>query len=90
MNQSRLRMIEWLLVAALFYGLALVMQSHGYAGPLQTLAWKLGHVTIGGFAGYWLDRTAFRDRVNVHTPPLVMIRRAIIIFGAMYTIGAGM
>lgn len=90
MNKSKLRMIEWLLVAALFYSASLVMLRHGYGGPLQTLTWKLGHVTLGGFAGYWLDRTAFRDRVVCDTPPMVMIRRAIIIFGAMYTLGAGM
>lgn len=90
MPKSKLRMIEWLLVAALFYGSALLMLGHGYNGPLQTLTWKLGHVTLGGFAGYWLDRTAFRDRIVSNTPPLVMIRRAIIMFGAMYTLGAGM
>lgn len=90
MRNSNLRMIEWLLVAALFYGAALAMLHHGISGPAQTLTWKLGHVTLGGFAGYWLDRTAFRDRVVLDTPPLVMIRRAIIMFGAMYTLGAGM
>ncbi|HTD05868.1 putative holin [Undibacterium sp.] len=87
---NKLRMIQWLLVAALLYALALTMLRAGYGGPLQTLTWKLGHVTMGGFAGYWLDRTAFRDRIVWDTQPLVMIRRAIIMFGAMYTLGAGM
>ncbi|MFZ6644440.1 hypothetical protein ACO0LO_01880 [Undibacterium sp. TJN25] len=87
---NKLRMIEWLLIAALFYALALIMLSAGYGGPLQTLTWKLGHVTMGGFAGYWLDRAAFRDRITLDSHALVMIRRAIVIFGAMYTLGAGM
>ncbi|AKU21891.1 hypothetical protein ACZ75_10845 [Massilia sp. NR 4-1] len=83
-------MIEWLLVAVLFYALALVMLHTNYSGPLQTLTWKLGHVTLGGFAGYWLDRTAFRVRMCAAADPLMMIRRAIIMAAAMYTLGTGL
>jgi hypothetical protein len=87
---NKTRMIEWLLLAALFYAVAYIMLLQGHNGPIQTLTWKLGHVTLGGFAGYWLDRAAFRDRINKLSPPLMMIRRSIIMFGAMYTLGAGM
>lgn len=87
---NKTRMIEWLLLAALFYAVAYIMLLLGNNGPIQTLTWKLGHVTLGGFAGYWLDRAAFRDRINKTSPPLMMIRRSIIMFGAMYTLGAGM
>lgn len=87
---NTLRMIEWLLIALTFYGVSLLMQMHDDQGPVQTVIWKLGHVTMGGYAGYWIDRTAFRDRICQESHPLVMLRRAIIIVGAMYTIGTGL
>lgn len=87
---NKLRMIEWLAVAVVLYALALSMLHTGYNGPLQTLTWKLGHVTLGGWAGYWLDRAAFRDRIQSSSPPLVMIRRAVIMAAAMYTLGTGL
>lgn len=87
---DRTRMMNWLMVAALFYAVAYAMFSADVTGPFQTLAWKLGHVTLGGYLGYRLDRAAFRDRISPTTPPLVMVRRAIIMVGAMYTLGAGM
>ena len=89
-DYNKSRMLEWLLVALLLYAAAYGMLTLQYSGPIQTLVWKLGHVTMGGYAGYWLDRAAFRDRIMPFTDPLVMIRRAIIMFGAMYTLGAGM
>ncbi len=84
------RMLNWLMVAALFYGIAYAMFAAEVTGPFQTLAWKLGHVTLGGYVGYRLDRAAFRDRLNPTTPPLIMIRRAIVMVGTMYVIGMGM
>lgn len=89
-KSDKSRMIEWLLVAALFYAVAYAMFWAGVTGPFQTLAWKLGHVTLGGYAGYRLDRAAFRDRITAATHPLSMIRRAIVMFAAMYTLGTGM
>jgi hypothetical protein len=83
-------MVEWLIIALAFYATALLMLQLGHQGPVQTIIWKLGHVTMGGYAGYWIDRAAFRDRIRQDSQPLVMIRRAIIIFGAMYTIGTGL
>lgn len=87
---DKVRMLNWLLVAALFYAVAYAMFWADVTGPFQTLAWKLGHVTLGGFVGYRLDRAAFRDRVTPMTPPLVMLRRAIVMVGAMYVLGVGM
>ena len=84
------RMMKWLLVALMLYTAAFVMLQAGYSGPVQTVVWKLGHVTLGGYAGYWLDRAAFRDRIRWDTPPLVMIRRAVIMAAAMYTLGTGL
>jgi len=88
--KSCARMIEWLLVAIVLYSLSLVMLHAGVGGPLQTLTWKLGHVTMGGWAGYWIDRAAYRDRIRWDSHPLLMIRRAIIIAAATYTLGAGL
>jgi hypothetical protein len=87
---DKTRMINWLLVAGLFYAVAYGMLVAEVSGPFQTLAWKLGHVTLGGFVGYRLDRAAFRDRITPMTPPLTMIRRAIVMIGAMYVLGVGM
>jgi hypothetical protein len=89
-RRDLMRMAEWLLVALVLYVSALLLMRHGDAGPVQTLIWKLGHVTLGGYAGYWIDRKAFRDRIRQDSHPLVMIRRAIIIFGSMYTLGTGL
>lgn len=89
-RRNLLRMAEWLLVAFILYASALLLMRHGVSGPVQTLVWKLGHVTLGGYAGYWIDRHAFRDRIRGDSHPLVMIRRAIIIFGSMYTLGTGL
>lgn len=87
---DKTRMINWLMVAALFYAVAYAMFAAEITGPFQTLAWKLGHVTLGGFVGYRLDRAAFRDRISPLTPPLVMVRRAIVMVGAMFVLGMGM
>lgn len=84
------RMVEWFVIAILLYAAAFTMLYLGYSGPAQTVVWKLGHVTLGGFAGYWLDRAAFRDRIYYGTPPLIMLRRAIIMTGAMFTLGVGL
>ncbi|MDQ2822441.1 MAG: putative holin [Pseudomonadota bacterium] len=87
---DKTRMINWLMVAAFFYAVAYAMFSAEVSGPFQTLFWKLGHVTLGGYVGYRLDRAAFRDRITPLTPPLLMIRRAIVMVGAMYVLGMGM
>ncbi|MYM80556.1 hypothetical protein GTP44_01095 [Duganella sp. FT50W] len=84
------RMIEWLLVAALFYWLATQLPITGHLAAIQTLLWKLGHVTLGGFIGYWLDRMAFRDRMDYGTPPMLMMRRAVIMAASMFTLGTGL
>lgn len=89
-NRDKIRMIEWLLMAAFFYAAAIVLLKLGVSGPIQTVAWKLGHVTLGGYLGYRIDRAGFRDRITLASPPLLQIRRAIIMFAAMYTLGAGL
>jgi hypothetical protein len=87
-----LRMGHWLILALLFYFAAVCMANQGmdYYPQAQTVLWKLGHLTIAAFAGYWIDRNAFRDRMSVDASPLLHLRRAIIIVGAMIAISLGM
>lgn len=89
-DKDKLRMIEWLAVAATLFISASVLLMLGIKGPYQTLLWKLGLVTLGGFVGYRLDRAAFRDRIAIDSPPLLMIRRAIIMFAAILGLGAAL
>ncbi len=89
-NRDKLRMIEWLAVAALLFASSSTLLMLGIKGPYQTLLWKLGLVTLGGFAGYRMDRSAFRDRITVDSHPLIMIRRAIIMLAAIYGLGAAL
>jgi hypothetical protein len=87
---DKFRMVEWLVIAAVFYVLALEVFS-GEQPQLQTLFWKLGNVTVASFLGYLIDRRAFPyARVAVDSPPLWFIRRAIIMAATMLTIGLGL
>lgn len=83
-------MFEWLAVALWLFAAAGLMSTLGIRGPFQTLVWKLGLVTLGGFVGYRLDRAAFRDRISIDSPPLIMIRRAIIMLASIYGLGAAL
>ncbi|MGP1675941.1 MAG: putative holin [Burkholderiales bacterium] len=85
---DKFRMIQWLAIAAVFYALALTVFA---AQPqLQTLAWKLGNVTVAGFVGYWIDRRAFRKAITPYSPPLEQIRRAVIMAAAMLSVSLGL
>ncbi len=80
------RMFPWLLFAAVFYVIAL-----NVAMPqVQTLCWKLGNVTVAAFVGYWIDRHAFRDRIDAMSSGLMLIRRALIIAAAMISVALGL
>jgi len=85
---DKLRMAQWLALAALFYGLALTV--FGGQPQLQTLAWKLGNVTVAAWVGYWLDRRAFRLPITPKSPGLEQIRRAIIMAAAMLAVSLGL
>lgn len=86
---DKMRMGQWLFLALVFYGLAL--WAFGDQPQLQTLAWKLGNLTVSGFMGYWIDRCAFYDaRPDATTTPLWHIRRAIIMAAAMIAVATGL
>jgi hypothetical protein len=84
------RMIEWLILAVVFYVVAVVLTLKApHLGTLQTLFWKLGHVTVGAFLGYWVDRMAL-GRVNPESEGLRKVARAIIIFAAVFGVAGGL
>lgn len=91
-----LRMSHVLLMAFTFYLIASITAGVGmtFFPQLQTVCWKLGHITMGAYVGYWIDRHTFQDRFNntsdVATPPLLHVRRAIVMVGAMIAVALGM
>ena len=87
MIADKLRMAQWLLLAVVFYGVALSV-----AQPqVQTLCWKLGNVTVASFVGYWIDRRAFYlHRIDVGSEPPMLLRRAIIMAAAMLAVSLGL
>ena len=86
------RMLQWLLISFCLYAFAIALANKGidFYPQIQTVSWKLGHLTIAAFFGYWIDRNAFRDRITPDSIPLITIRRAIIIMGSMIAISLGM
>ena len=83
-----LRMIQWLLLAALFYTLALL--AFGTQPQLQTLCWKLGNVTLAAYVGFWIDRHLARAPLTKRSEWYEHIRRAIIVAAAMLAVGMGL
>ena len=87
--KDKFRMSQWLLLAVVFYATALWV--FGDQPQLQTLAWKLGNLTVASFVGYWIDRRAFMDaRLDPHSPPLLQMRRAMIMAAAMLAVAMGL
>ena len=87
MKAERLRMSQWLALAIIFYGLT---QVPGLPAALQTVAMKLGNVTIGAFVGYWIDRLASRLRITAISTDHEHLRRAIIMAAAMLCVSLGL
>ena len=87
MNAERLRMSQWLLLAILFYALT---QFGGLPATIQTVAMKLGNVTVGAFIGYWIDRLASRLRITANSTDQEHLRRAIIMAAAMLCVSLGL
>ena len=83
---DKLRMVQWLLIAALLYLAAM----HVAQPQFQIVLWKTGHITVAAFAGYWIDRAAARKRLTHTSPGSEHMRRAIIISAAMLAVSMGM
>lgn len=86
------RMFHWLLWAVFFYTQAIIFASFGmdFFPQIQTVSWKLGHLTSAAFVGYWIDRSVFRNRITTDSHPLHEIRRAIIIGCTMLGVSLGL
>lgn len=79
------RMLHWLALAALFYILAMYTPHP----QLQTLLWKLGHITIASFVGYWVDRNLY-GRVSLVDRGERLMARAIIVAAAILGMAFGL
>jgi hypothetical protein len=91
---DKFRMAQWFLLSVLAYVLATLMAgipSETDAGMwprVQTILWKVGHLNLAAYLGYWIDRRAFHTlRITRSSHPNEQIRRAIIIVGAMVAYG---
>lgn len=85
--KERLRMFQWALTAAALYFAAFLLVKYPQA---QIICMKLGHITLASYAGYWVDRHAFRDRLGWDSPSLFHVRRAMIISAAILAMAMGL
>jgi hypothetical protein len=79
-------MVEWLAIAALFYLLAMYAVSQP---QMQTALWKCGHITIGAFAGYWIDRNLY-GRIDDAAQSGRMVARAVVVAAAIVGMAFGL
>jgi len=77
---DKLRMLVWLLCGlALYWCAALVGQE---SPAVQTVFYKLGHVTTLAWFGYWISRNAI-GRVADDSSPNEKLARAVLIAGVI-------
>jgi hypothetical protein len=90
---DKMRMAQWLLLSVVLYLLSTLLASmHGATDAglyprLQTVMWKAAGLNLSAFVGYWIDRRAFRLRIDSASPAGEHIRRAIIIGASMLAFG---
>lgn len=89
MKTETMRMVEWLLLAAVFYIGVIALRAANLEPQVQVVLWKLGNVTVAAYVGYWMDRRAF-TRVVITSAPLEQVRRAIIMAAAMLSVSLGL
>ena len=80
------RMLHWLLLAGIFYAIALSVPWP----QVQTLCWKLGNVTVAAYVGYFIDRHMSRKPITAGSSDLEYIRRAIGMAAAMLSVALGL
>jgi hypothetical protein len=90
-NKFQFRMFQWFITAMVLFGVAAACALSGIIElrPVGAIASKAGNVTLAAFIGYWIDRQAFKDRLDAGVDPMRQLRRAIIIGFAMYAIAGG-
>lgn len=96
---DKARMLQWLLLALLAYLIAMLLAQMpaatdaGMLPRLQVVLWKIGHLTLSAWVGYWIDRAAFPggrlpdNDFQMRAPDLFYIRRAIVIAATMLAFG---
>lgn len=80
-----LRMTPFALVSIACYALALNVADI----QIQTLLWKIGHITVAAHVGYWIDVAAL-GHVTGEDQDTRRVARALIIAGAMLAIAMGL
>lgn len=83
--RDKLRMFEWLLLAAFFYALAVMVVQP----QLETGLWKAGHITSGAFIGYWMDRN-LNGRIISPPSDQRLLVRAIVVAAAILGMAFGL
>ena len=78
------RMVIWLLAGLFLYGAAALVGSDWPA--VQTVLYKLGHVTTLAWFGYWIYRQAI-GRLDLTSDPTDRLARAVLM-GAVIIAGS--
>lgn len=93
-HKDKLRMVQWLALSLVAYlvahWLASIPSADSPAGlypRVQAVLWKCGHLNLAAYVGYWIDRNAFRLRIDCASDGLEQLRRAIIIGATMLAFG---
>jgi len=77
---DKFRMVAWLFCGLALYFFAACAGSD--APAVQTVFYKLGHVTTLAWVGYWIARNAI-GRVFNHSTPTGELARAVLIAGVI-------
>lgn len=94
-KKERLRMFQWLLLSLIAYGLSTMLSQilspldpsgAGMWPRAQTVLWKIGHLNLAAFLGYWIARTRL-GRLHDLSPPLAMLAHAVIMAATMIAFG---
>lgn len=80
------RMWQWLVLSVVFYTAALLTVQP----QLQTLFWKLGHVTIGSYMAYWVYRVLFGRFERSRATQGQYVARAIVLLACIYAVANGL
>jgi len=90
-DKFKIRMFQWLATAMVLFAIAAITALSGIVElrPIGLIASKAANVTLGAFIGYWIDRHAFRSRIEPGSDPLLHLRRAMIIGAAIYAVAGG-
>lgn len=77
---DKFRMVIWLAAGLGMYFMAALVGAD--APAVQTVFYKMGHVTTLAWVGYWIARNAL-GRVTNSTPPTEKLARAVLIAGVI-------